>query len=370
MGMAHGRLCVVVAGVVGVWLSGAVFGQSSDAPLAGPKVESREVPGVREEYVPSVGTRVFGGTQNVPLIAFLQGLQELHSDEVEAKVRLTDEQVVAIGDEVGRFGVELAAFLDAHGEEVREMLRALPEDQRGRAAGELRGAERAVTVLDRVQRRGGVFGETGRRAQRSMDGGAAREADEPTRASEDSAGFRLRFDAAPAEPEADAGMMTMMAAGEMVEDSGAAAGTRLAELRAAAPSVAGLQTRVWEMLSPAQQEVFGATLDGYLAEERARLEENRLEREIARREAAAAQRAAERGTDVTRGAGSVRDAGRLSDAMVERVLGELKLGDIPQRVWDRLPERVRDRLGALPEEERAAALARWLQELRDTRRGG
>ena len=54
----------------------------------------------------------------------------------------------------------------------------------------------------------------------------------------------------------------------------------------------------------------------------------------------------------------------LSDEAVDRLVRVLSMGDIPQRVWDRLPAQVRSRLSALPEEERAAALTRWLRERR------
>jgi|GEM_PF-2878199 len=367
----RGRGAGLIVGAIGlawcVWPVGVATAQSEDAPLAGPKVESRELPGVREEYVASETARAFGAAQRVPLQPFLQGLRELNTEETAAELRLTPEQSAEIREEVRRFGVELSLFVETHSESIREMVEALPQRERGRAVGELRTASGIVAMLDRIERGGGVFGE---RRARAMAG----ESRKPDVRAED-AGFRLEFDASMGgmtEDEGRSAMTDTVESAMMMNDDGTPdIRARLQELRASAPSVAGLQTRVWAALTPGQREVFGESLDRYLAESRAENEARRLQRDIERRKAetpkvesdvapneTARQRAAAGGTF------------NPSDEVVDRLVQALSMGDIPQRLWDRLPEQVRSRLSTLPEEERAAALTRWLRERRGSRDDG
>lgn len=356
----RGRCAGLVVGAIGlawcVWPVGVAAAQSEDAPLAGPKVESRELPGVREEYVPSETARAFGAAQQVPLQPFLQGLRELNAEETAAELRLTPEQSAEIREEVRRFGAELAVFVETHGASIREMVAELPQRERGRALGELRSVSRTVEMLDRLEKSGGVFG------QRRAPAGGSRE-----RASGE--GFRLEFDG-PMRGMAEAEKppaMTDAGGPSMMSEDGEAPDVRtlVRELRAAAPSVAGLQTRVWAVLTPGQREVFGESLDGYLAEMRAESEARRLAREAERREAETPMVGSDAAPNETaRQRAAASGALNLSDEVVDRLLRVLAMGDIPQRLWDRLPEQVRTRLGALPEEERAAALTRWLRERR------
>lgn len=170
-----GRVVGLLVGLAwSAWPVGSAVAQSEDAPLAGPRVESRELPGVREEYVPSETARAFGAAQRVPLQAFLQVLRELNGEETAAELRLTAEQAAEIREEVRRYGADLAEFVGTHGEVLRELVEELPQRERGRALGELRSVSRVVEVLDRIERGGGVFGE--RRARAAA--GEARDTDE------------------------------------------------------------------------------------------------------------------------------------------------------------------------------------------------
>lgn len=361
----RGRGAGLAAGAIGlawcVWPAGLAVAQSEDAPLAGPTVESRELPGVREEYVESETSRAFGAAQRVPLQPFLQGLRELNTEETAAELRLTPEQTAEIRDEVRRYGAELAVFVETHGEPIREMVADLPQGERGRALGELRSVSRVVEMLDRIERGGGVFGERRARAP----GGEPRVRGD--RAEDE--GFRLEFDAGMRGMMGDEGRSAMTDSGEsamaMTDDGTPDIRARLRELRAAAPSVAGLQTRVWAVLTPGQREVFGASLDKYLAEARAENEARRMRRQAAQREAETPKVESDIApTGTVRQRAAAGGEFNLSDDAVDRLVRVLSMGDIPQRVWDRLPAQVRSRLSALPEEERAAALTRWLRERR------
>ncbi|MFG0259509.1 MAG: hypothetical protein ACF8LK_04070 [Phycisphaerales bacterium JB041] len=356
-----GRVVGLLVGLAwSAWPVGSAVAQSEDAPLAGPRVESRELPGVREEYVPSETARAFGAAQRVPLQAFLQVLRELNGEETAAELRLTAEQAAEIREEVRRYGADLAEFVGTHGEVLRELVEELPQRERGRALGELRSVSRVVEVLDRIERGGGVFGE--RRARAAA--GEARDTDEAP----EGRGFRLDLDPGMRGMMEGDGASAMLDADSMMmmnEDGTPDVRARVQALRAAAPSVAGLQTRVWAALSPEQREVFGASLDRFLQEARAENEARRLRLEAERREAETPKVASDVAPrNAARQRAAAGGAINLSDEAVERLTRVLAMGDIPQRLWDRLPEQVRARLSALPEEERAAALARWLRERR------
>ncbi|MDQ7013668.1 MAG: hypothetical protein Q9O74_07185 [Planctomycetota bacterium] len=384
----------VLAGVgvlgFGIGPVGVVRGQVADAPLAGPRVERREVPGVRAEYVSGGATRTFAAEQMVPLPSFFGALRELDGEGAAAELRLTPEQRTIILDDVHKFGAELRAFVAAHGGEIRGLIAELPQAERGRVAGELRNVERMVQVLDRVERTGGAFGD---RRSRARDAQASTWDGKTKRAASEDGGFRIRIDAAGDDP-----MDSMSGGAPMMQDrmqdrmqDGMQEGAmdargRLIELRGVVPSVGGLQTRVWDALTPAQQEVFGASLTRYLAEAKAQNEARRLQRDIERREAATqknradVQRDRPRQTDAkkkvspadadARRKAQLKDAMRANDAMIGRLLKAVEMGAIPQQVWERLPARLREKLERLPEDERAAALTRWLRDLQGKPSGG
>lgn len=342
-------------------------GQTDAAPLAGPTVEVRELPGVREEYVESAAGRTFAPERAVPLTAFLQSLREVGGPEAADELRLSAEQRAAVIEEIRLFRGELVAFLAEHGDELRELINALPQSERGRVSGELRNVGRIVEMLDRVERSGGVFGDS--RRERARRGERSREPlDTQSRDDEFRIRYRVRNDTATDDVASDERAMTegtMM----MLEDGTPDIRGRVLALRAEAPAVAALQTRVWEILSPAQRSAFGDVLDKYLAESRARAEAQRLRRDIERRQAAAAERQA--GKDQPGGSDRPTDAkgvaerlAAASDEQVRRLLRTLEMGEIPQTVWERLPARLQQRLSQLSERERAEALARWVRELR------
>ena len=156
-------------------------------------------------------------------------------------------------------------------------------------------------------------------------------------------------------------------------DGPADARARLVELQSAAPSPSALEIRLWEMLTEPQREVVGAALEAYLAEVQARREEQRLARDIERRKSSAKNRAPDARTPDSRtpserkrgeNAQGMRRPG-LDEAMLDRALQMLDMGTIPQRLWSRLPDRTRQQLESLPEEERAPALAQLLRAQRD-----
>lgn len=328
--------------------------ETSEAPLAGPRVRAREVPGVLEQYAPGDIGRFAGAGRAVPLPVFFEAVRSLAGQGLG----LSAEQSERVRGELGLFREELAAFVGAHGAELRDLVAALPGAERGRAGGALRDLQRLGQMLDRIDREGlPVRADRAGGRRRAGEGVPVREPGEE--------GFRLDFrarpgvgeeDAAPAapmtgvDPGADAGAMREMAEmTEMAEGQEGAARERLRELREMAPSAGALQTRLWAVLSEAQRAVVGGAMESYLAEQRAGAEAERLARDIERRRAESAARAED----------GARPA--LGARARERLLAQLDSGVVPEGLWEMLPERARERLGALPEERRAGAIARYLR---------
>lgn len=347
------QVAVVAGGMMAGWGGVAASAQEQAAPLAGPEVTPREVPGVSGQYVEGDTGRFGGPERAVPLPVFFEALRGLGAEG--AGLALTPEQAEGIRAELRAFHEELAVFLEASGDEVRALVGQLPQNERGRAVAEVRSLERMGQMIDRAERAGGFARvERGRPARREE---AQRDGDPDPLADRDD-GFRLRFRDRPAAVEGEPDEMMAMGEGGSVD-----ARARLLELRGKAPSVAALQTRVWRLLAEPQREYVGAVLDEHMAEVRAAQEEQRLARDIERRKAAASDRApsdrAPSGPGVD-----------LGDATLDRVLRALDSGEIPERLWSRLPEQARRRIETLPEDERAAALARWLRARREGAGGG
>lgn len=352
---------VLCAGAALLWAAATTHAQDEQAPLAGPTVDVREVPGVEARYVPGDAGRMAGPEAAVPLPVFFEALRSLDAEDTPAPLRMTGEQRDRIVGLVRDFGREVADFVETSGAEVRGLVAQLPQGERGRAGGELRGLEQLTRMLDRFEQTDNAEPTNGRRAQRP-DRAQPQQARQ--RRDELVEGLRRRFERRRAEARTDeiAEEMVDEMAG-MTDEAPADARARLTELRAAAPSPAALQTRVWTLLTPAQRDHLGPMLEASMAEARTQREEARLARTVEQRRAA--QRDAAPSDRAPTDAAPAARAFDLSDEALDRLLVQLDAGQIPERLWANLPERARQRLEALPADQRAPAVARMLRSRRN-----
>lgn len=321
-------------------LAAVGLAQSGDEGiLRGPAVKPREVPGIQEQYVPGDLGRFSSRERPTPLPAFIQVLREIATPESPEDLRLTPEQLRSIRAELQAFTRDAASFLETHGDEMRGLVSELPKAQRPRVAAELGALQRTSQLLDRVDRAGGLagFDPPSDRSRRAPLPGKARTQEQTD------GGFQLSFDDGGTPPGMDARPADAMMKDE-AETAGAA--ERLQALHAAAPSTSAVETRIWQLLTDPQREHVGAALDELREAETRRAQEERLSRQLAERRTSAD--AAGISTDLQR-------------PTIERMLSALESGEIPEELWDRLPERARTRLEALPEDQRADALRRFLR---------
>lgn len=189
-------------------------------PLSGPKVESREVPGVDGQFGEgNRGQRRAG--DRTPTRMFLGAIRSLESAETPEELRLTEEQRLEIREIAEELRAEMQAFRAEHKDELQAPVEAR---KRGKAA---RGA-------------GGPAPEA--RAGRGPRGPRAGDAPPPPPAP---GGADVDDGAAPPPPPPG---------DEKTRE-------RLAEIMRGAPKPEPYHTRIWAVLSEAQQTVVRERLD-------------------------------------------------------------------------------------------------------------
>jgi len=128
-----------------------------------------------------------------------------------------------------------------------------------------------------------------------------------------------------------------MGADERFEERVASARERSRAIRKGGPDADGAQKKVWALLSDEQRELVGAELSAWRAQQEQRRGERYLDRQARKREAAA---------------GGVPTDQVISDERINRM---------------RIPDRMKERLLALPPEERADAIQHGVRTLEATR---
>lgn len=201
-------------------------------PLSGPKVESREVPGVDGQFGEGRRDKMRSG-ERVPTRMFMGAIRSLESPETPEDLRLTDEQRDEIRDIAEEFRGAMQAFRAEH----RDELQALRDEAPGR------GGQGARGRADRGQRQGDGPPPNAR-GQGGPNGRGPRGGDAPP--------------PPPPGNGADEGAPPPRPSPEQRE--------RMAEIMKDAPKAEPYHTRMWAVLSEAQQVVVRERLEKAMAE--------------------------------------------------------------------------------------------------------
>lgn len=232
------------AGVLGAMTlgAGATLGQmdqaTPEAPLGGPAVKDREVPGVAQTFGDSPDAKKRRVVDRIPARVLRQAMMESLGERAPEDLRLSDEQRSAIQSHFREFEGEVRAYFDSHRAELKELRDKMPPEA-------LRGPGREM--FRRLDDEGGDRGDRGPRGEgrgESRDRGPG-----------DAKGRK--------------------AAAEIPVE----VRERLRELTAGAPSVEQVQTKIWSDLRPEQQKA----VDDRLARFRDRMAEQREEMYIHKR---------------------------------------------------------------------------------------
>jgi hypothetical protein len=203
-------------------------------PLSGPKVESREVPGVDDQFGEERGDRM-RARERVPTRMFLGAIRSLESPETPEDLQLSDEQRDQIRDIAEEFRGAMQAFRAEHREELAALREKAPPGARGRGDGARRQGDGPPPNQNGQRRGQGPPDGRGPRADNAPPPPAPRGAE--------------AHDGPPPPPPPNA-----------------EARERLAELMKDAPKAEPYHTRMWAVLTEAQQVVVRERLDKELAD--------------------------------------------------------------------------------------------------------
>lgn len=223
---------------------GAALGQmdqtSPEAPLGGPAVKDREVPGVAQTFGDAADGKNRRAVERIPARVLRQAMMEALGERAPEHLRLSDEQRRAVQSHFRDHETQMRDYLESHRAELNELRRKLPPEAMKGPAGEM------------FRRLEGGPREPGVREPRGEGRGRGE----------------------PREHARGEGRGRKSAAEIPVEVR-----ERLRELVAAAPSVEALQTRIWAELRPEQQKA----VNERLARFRERMAEHREEMYVKQR---------------------------------------------------------------------------------------
>lgn len=187
---------------------------SPEAPLGGPVVKDREVPGVAPTFG-DVDGKNRRGVERIPARVLRHAMMDALGERAPEELRLSDEQRSAVQSHFREYETQMRDYLDSHRAELNELREKLPPEAMNGPAGEL------FRRLEAGPR------EPGSRGPRGEDRGRG----EPRERSKGENKGRKSAVEIPVEVR-----------------------ERLRELAAGAPSLEAVQTRIWAELRPEQQK--------------------------------------------------------------------------------------------------------------------
>jgi hypothetical protein len=203
--------------ICGAALSPGLAVAADDPPLKGPKVKDQGVPGeVRRFGTDQQGDRK-DRNPGLQHGQFMRAVSSLKGDQSDAKVRLSDDQAQKIDAIDREFREQARAYLAKNADEVRQLMRDLPENERKRVRDGL------ASRLDNAGMPKNDAPKGKGRRQPPAD--------------------REMQDAAPIDPE-----------------KAAAAKARLREIHEAAPQSTEVHAKIFAVLNPDQKSAVESTL--------------------------------------------------------------------------------------------------------------
>ncbi len=203
--------------ICGAALSPALAVAADDPPLKGPRVKDLGVPGeVRRFGTDQQGDRK-DRNPGLQHGLFMRAINALKGDQADPKVRLSDEQAQKIDAIDREFREQARAYLAKHADEVRQLIRDLPENERKRVR------EGLASRLDNADMPKNDAPKGKGRRQPPAD--------------------REMQDAAPIDPE-----------------KAAAAKARLREIHDAAPQTTEVHAKIFAVLNPDQKSAVESAL--------------------------------------------------------------------------------------------------------------
>lgn len=125
-------LSVFLAAGLSLGLAAASLAQSSDAPLKGPQVQDRKVPGVEGKFGEGGNEKnKLQSEQRIPPRVYKDALGTLKGDQAPADVRLSAEQEMKLKSIVDEFESSSKAFMQANRAKIAELRKARENGEDG-----------------------------------------------------------------------------------------------------------------------------------------------------------------------------------------------------------------------------------------------
>lgn len=125
------RIAILTAALTALaWPAGPLAARQSDAPLGGPPVKDRDVPGAGSPFGGATPGEPGARTPRIAPRVFFEAVRSLESDDAPPEVRLSNEQRGRISAIVREFRQEARAFREANRERISDLERraGLPGD--------------------------------------------------------------------------------------------------------------------------------------------------------------------------------------------------------------------------------------------------
>lgn len=325
--------------------AGGVYAQDDRPPLRGPDVKDVSPPGERNSFVRGGKDRKDQAGERGAPVAMMRAIRALHAPETPEDLRLSPEQDQKIKGIMDAVHDDMRAFRDAHGQEVRDLVRGLSPDARKKVIDKLRpflaaeGGPKGNGPDGAPGARRGPGGpggpEAGAPGERRGPGGP--EGDKP----------RARKPKGDQPPPGDDRPMDEMRPGDGPKDhpkdgpkDDAAALDRLKDLANQAPDMKAAETKAWNVLNEPQQKFVKERME----EMRKDAEQRRLDNPPDK-----AKEKAERKIEKKKEKNA--DAAPGGPGQADR-----------QNLRERIPPELREKLRDMSPEERREAVRKWMEE--------
>ncbi len=303
--------------------AGGVYAQDDRPPLRGPDVKDASPPGEKNSFVRGGKDRKDQAAQRGAPVAMMRAINALRSPETPEEFRLSPEQDQRIKGIMDSVRDDMRAFREAHGQEIRDLVRGLSPDARKKVVDKIRPFLAAE---------GGPKGDGPDGTPGARRGPGGPDADRPR-------AKKPKGDQPPPPPPGDGEPMDDMRPGDGPKDD-AVALDRLKDLGNQAPDLKAAETKAWNVLNEPQQKF----VKNRLEEMRKEAEQRRLDNPPDK-----AKEKAERKIEKKKSKNA--DATPDRSDKVDR-----------ENLRERIPPELREKLRDMSPEERREAVRKWMEE--------
>lgn len=313
--------------------AGGVYAQDDRPPLRGPDVKDASPPGEKNSFVRGGKDRKDQAAQRGAPIAMMRVINSLRSAETPENLRLSPEQDQKIKGIMDSVRDDMRAFRDAHGQEIRDLVRGLSPEARKKVVDKIRPFLAAE---------GGPKGDGPEGAPGARRGPGGPEGDKPR-------AKKPKGDRPPPPPPGEGEPMDEMRRGDGPKDhpkdgpkDDAVALDRLKDLADQAPDLKAAETKAWNVLNEPQQKFVKERMEAMRKEAEQRRLDNPPDK---------AKEKAERKIEKKKDKNADPAPGGQGRGQVDR-----------ENLRERIPPELREKLRDMSPEERREAVRKWVEE--------